>query len=61
MGAVRRGAACRAFPLKRRNRITFEYVLIKDVNDSIADAHRLARLLGGLRAKVNVIPSQFFV
>ena len=37
-------AACRAFPLKRRNRITFEYVLIKDVNDSIADAHRLARL-----------------
>ena len=49
-------AACRAFPLKRRNRITFEYVLIKDVNDSIADAHRLARLLGGLRAKVNVIP-----
>ncbi len=49
-------AACRAFPLKRRNRITFEYVLIKDVNDSIADAHRLAHLLGGLRAKVNVIP-----
>ena len=49
-------AACRAFPLKRRNRITFEYVLIKDVNDSTADAHRLAHLLDGLRAKVNVIP-----
>ncbi|MBU23526.1 MAG: 23S rRNA (adenine(2503)-C(2))-methyltransferase RlmN [Acidobacteria bacterium] len=49
-------AACRAFPLKRRNRITFEYVLIRGVNDSVADARRLAGLLTGLRAKVNVIP-----
>ncbi|MDP6371909.1 MAG: 23S rRNA (adenine(2503)-C(2))-methyltransferase RlmN [Vicinamibacterales bacterium] len=48
--------ACRAFPLNRRNRITFEYVLIRDVNDSVADARRLAGLLKGLRAKVNVIP-----
>ncbi|MEC8951813.1 MAG: 23S rRNA (adenine(2503)-C(2))-methyltransferase RlmN [Acidobacteriota bacterium] len=49
-------ATCRAFPLKRRSRITFEYVLIRNFNDSTADARRLARLLTGLRAKVNVIP-----
>ena len=49
-------AACRDFPLKRRHRITFEYVLIKDVNDSPEDALRLVKLLAGLRAKVNVIP-----
>jgi len=49
-------AACRRFPLKRRNRITFEYVLLAGINDSVADARRLARLLAGIRAKVNVIP-----
>jgi 23S rRNA (adenine2503-C2)-methyltransferase len=49
-------ATCRAFPLKRRSRITFEYVLIRNFNDSPADARRLAKLLTGLRAKVNVIP-----
>ncbi len=49
-------AACRNFPVKRRNRITFEYVLIRNVNDSPADARRLAGLLAGFRAKVNVIP-----
>ncbi len=49
-------AACRRFPIKRRERITFEYVLLRDVNDSLADAKRLAALLGGIRAKVNVIP-----
>jgi 23S rRNA (adenine2503-C2)-methyltransferase len=48
--------ACRAFPLPRRRRITFEYVLLAGVNDSDDDARRLAKLLGGLRAKVNVIP-----
>jgi 23S rRNA (adenine2503-C2)-methyltransferase len=48
--------ACRRFPLKRRNRITFEYVLLSGVNDSDEDAHRLVRLLAGLRAKVNLIP-----
>ena len=49
-------AACRRFPIKRRERITFEYVLLRDVNDSVADAKRLAALLGGIRAKVNIIP-----
>ena len=49
-------AACRRFPVKRRERITFEYVLLAGVNDSAADAARLAALLGGMRAKVNVIP-----
>ena len=48
--------ACRRFPVKRRERITFEYVLLRDINDSAADAHRLASLLNGIRAKVNVIP-----
>ena len=48
--------ACRRFPLARRERITFEYVLLDGVNDSPADAHRLARLLRDLQAKVNLIP-----
>ncbi|MGH7267703.1 MAG: 23S rRNA (adenine(2503)-C(2))-methyltransferase RlmN, partial [Candidatus Rokuibacteriota bacterium] len=49
-------AACRRFPLPVRRRITFEYVLLDGVNDTLDDARRLARLLGGLRAKVNLIP-----
>ena len=49
-------AACARFPLKRRERITFEYVLLADVNDTDADARRLVKLLDGLRAKVNLIP-----
>ena len=48
--------ACRRFPLKRRNRITFEYVLLKGVNDSPEDARRLVRLLHGIKAKVNLLP-----
>jgi 23S rRNA (adenine2503-C2)-methyltransferase len=48
--------ACRRFPVRKRSRITFEYVLLAGVNDSIEDARRLARLLQGLRAKVNIIP-----
>jgi 23S rRNA (adenine2503-C2)-methyltransferase len=48
--------ACRRFPLGRRSRITFEYVMLSGVNDTIADARRLARLLLGIRAKVNLIP-----
>ena len=48
--------ACRRFPLKRRNRITFEYVLLRHVNDSSADARRLVKLLAGVRAKINLIP-----
>jgi len=49
-------AACRAFPMKQGRRITFEYVLLRGVNDSDADAGRLARLLTGIPAKVNLIP-----
>jgi 23S rRNA (adenine2503-C2)-methyltransferase len=47
---------CRQFPLKKRNRITFEYVLLAGVNDSPADARRLVRLLAGIKSKVNLIP-----
>ena len=47
---------CRRFPLARRRRITFEYVLLDGVNDTPADAHRLARLMAGLKAKVNLLP-----
>ena len=49
-------AACRRFPIKHRDRITFEYVLLDGVNDTEADAARLGTLLRGLRAKVNLIP-----
>lgn len=48
--------ACRRFPVTRRSRITFEYVMLGGVNDSPADARRLVSLLNGIRAKVNVIP-----
>ena len=48
--------ACRRFPLKNRNRITFEYVLLAGVNDTPDDARRLVKLLSGIKAKVNLIP-----
>jgi 23S rRNA (adenine2503-C2)-methyltransferase len=48
--------ACKRFPLKRRHRITFEYVLLAGVNDSPADAKHLAELLSGVKSKVNLIP-----
>jgi 23S rRNA (adenine2503-C2)-methyltransferase len=48
--------ACRAFPLPRRRRITFEYVLLAGINDSDDDARRLAKLVYGIKAKVNLIP-----
>ncbi|MBI2834680.1 MAG: 23S rRNA (adenine(2503)-C(2))-methyltransferase RlmN [Acidobacteria bacterium] len=48
--------ACRKFPLKRRSRITFEYVLLSGVNDTPEDARRLVKLLSGLKAKVNLLP-----
>jgi 23S rRNA (adenine2503-C2)-methyltransferase len=48
--------ACRRFPVKRRERITFEYVLLDGVNDTPDDARRLVRLLHGIRAKVNLLP-----
>jgi 23S rRNA (adenine2503-C2)-methyltransferase len=46
---------CRALPLPRRKRITFEYVMLAGENDSDADARRLVGLLHGIRAKVNLI------
>jgi 23S rRNA (adenine2503-C2)-methyltransferase len=48
--------ACRRFPLKRRNRITFEYVMLDNVNDTPEDARRLVKLLNGIKAKVNLLP-----
>ncbi len=49
-------AACRRFPLAAGRRITFEYILIAGVNDSEADARRLAKLLQPIRCKINLIP-----
>jgi len=48
--------ACERFPLAKRRRITFEYVLLAGVNDSPDAARRLARLLAGVKSKVNLIP-----
>ena len=48
--------AIRAYPLEHRRRVTFEYVLLAGVTDSLDDAARLARLLRGIRCKVNIIP-----
>jgi 23S rRNA (adenine2503-C2)-methyltransferase len=48
--------AARRFPLKKRSRITFEYVLLAGVNDSPDAARKLARLLDGVKSKVNLIP-----
>ena len=49
--------ACRDYPtLTNARRITFEYVMLKDVNDSPADAHALIKLIKGIPAKVNLIP-----
>ncbi len=50
-------AACRNYPgLSNARRITFEYVMLKGVNDSIADAKALVRLLAGIPSKINLIP-----
>ncbi|MCB8881804.1 23S rRNA (adenine(2503)-C(2))-methyltransferase RlmN [Acidisoma cellulosilytica] len=50
-------AACHRYPpASNARRITFEYVMLKDVNDSEADARELVRLIAGLPAKVNLIP-----
>lgn len=49
--------ACREYPgLSNAKRITFEYVMLKDVNDSLDDAKRLVKLLQGIPAKINLIP-----
>ncbi|HQT83846.1 MULTISPECIES: 23S rRNA (adenine(2503)-C(2))-methyltransferase RlmN [Acidiphilium] len=50
-------AACRRYPAaSNARRITFEYVMLKGINDSEADAHELVRLIAGIPAKVNLIP-----
>ncbi|PCC72841.1 23S rRNA m(2)A-2503 methyltransferase [Nannocystis exedens] len=49
-------AALRELPLARRARVTLEYVLLAGVNDSLADAERLAELVRGLPCKLNLIP-----
>jgi 23S rRNA (adenine2503-C2)-methyltransferase len=49
-------AALRRYPLERRQRITIEYVLLRDVNDSLQDARRLPELLAGIPCKLNIIP-----
>ena len=47
--------ACKGYPMPRRRRITFEYILIAGVNDSPADARLLVKTFGGLRCKFNLI------
>jgi 23S rRNA (adenine2503-C2)-methyltransferase len=49
-------AACRAYPLKPREWLMFEYVLLGEFNDSAEDARRVVKLLANIRAKVNLIP-----
>jgi len=48
--------ACRSFPMENRERITFEYVLLKGVTDELASAKKLVKLLHGIKCKVNLIP-----
>jgi len=48
--------ACARYSLAPRNKITFEYILIQGINDSIEDAHRLTKLLRPIKAKINLIP-----
>jgi len=49
-------AAAREFPLRARERLTFEYVLLHEVNDSTENAQQVVELVRGVRAKVNLIP-----
>lgn len=48
--------ACRRFPLPKRRKIMFEYILIKDVNDSLEDARLLVKKLRNIRCKINLLP-----
>ncbi|MGA9178635.1 MAG: 23S rRNA (adenine(2503)-C(2))-methyltransferase RlmN, partial [Desulfobacterales bacterium] len=48
--------ACARYPLMTRRKITFEYILLKGINDSEEDAKRLVRLLRPIKAKINLIP-----
>jgi 23S rRNA (adenine2503-C2)-methyltransferase len=47
--------ACRAYPLRPWEKLTFEYVMLKGINDTDADARRVVKLLANLNAKVNLI------
>lgn len=47
--------ACKRYPLRPWEKLTFEYVMLRDVNDTDADARRVVKLLGSLNAKVNLI------
>jgi 23S rRNA (adenine2503-C2)-methyltransferase len=49
-------SGCKKFPLPSRRWITMEYVMIRDLNDSLADAKRLVRLISNIPSKVNLIP-----
>jgi 23S rRNA (adenine2503-C2)-methyltransferase len=49
-------AACRNFSMPKRKRIMFEYILIRDLNDSEADAEKLAQKLQGIPCKINLLP-----
>ncbi len=48
--------ACRTYPMAKRKRIMFEYILLKDVNDSDEDARELARVLRDIPCKINLLP-----
>jgi 23S rRNA (adenine2503-C2)-methyltransferase len=52
--------ACRQYQRYRKGAITFEYVLIKGINDSLVDAHRLITILKGIECKINLIPFNTF-
>jgi 23S rRNA (adenine2503-C2)-methyltransferase len=52
--------ACRKYPLRPHRRLTFEYVLLKNENDSEQDALRLAALVRNIRCKINLIPFNEF-
>ncbi len=49
-------AACRSYPLRPREHLTFEYVMLEGINDSNADAARVVELVKGIRCKINLIP-----
>ena len=48
--------ACKRFPLSKRRRIMFEYVMLAGINDSPEDARKLVKVLAGVKAKVNLLP-----
>jgi 23S rRNA (adenine2503-C2)-methyltransferase len=52
--------ACKKYPLRPHRRITFEYILIEGINDSMENAKRLAKLLRSIKAKINLIPFNEF-